>query len=118
MRIPPPDSLAASKIYTGARHRICFSIKYSFSSNPGSSLSSVNYANIKAGIELINNMMKHGEGINYEDLLVVCPFAAQAYLWKVQLDIQLPGSGISVVTIGKSQGSETKWVLFRCYNCE
>lgn len=112
MRRPPPDSLAASNIYKGARHRICFSIKDSFSSNPGSSLSSVNYANIKAGIEVIDNMMKHSEGLTYQDLQVVCPFAAQADLWKAQLDIQLPGSVISVVTIGKSQGSEAKWVLF------
>lgn len=74
--------------------------------------SSINFANVNAGIAFLKAFAASNARIDTGDLMVVCPFTAQAELWKEQLAFQWPGSKVTVVTTGKSQGNEARLALF------
>jgi AAA domain len=110
---PAPADAVCRSLLSRSYDRVAINVWNGHSSFPRSGgTSSVNFANINAGIAFLKAFAASNPRIDTADLMVVCPFTSQAELWKEQLKIQWPGSKVIVVTVGTSQGNEAKLCLF------
>ncbi|KAG4414829.1 hypothetical protein IFR04_012056, partial [Cadophora malorum] len=113
LRPAPEGALYHKEDYNVHYHRLALCVKDGFSSTPRAGSSTINHANINAGIAFLQEIVRQSNGdIRTKDLMVITPFSAQAELWREQIKIQWPGSEATVSTVGSCQGNEAKLALF------
>ncbi|KAL2069863.1 hypothetical protein VTL71DRAFT_14542 [Oculimacula yallundae] len=107
---PPVDARHHRIVQRGLKkfHRIAFNVADSYSSLSVKGNSTVNYGNVDAGISLLLYLVENLSTLTGKDIMVGTPFAAQADVWRQQLNIRWPNSGVEIVTDGIWQGKRKK----------
>ncbi|PVH87612.1 hypothetical protein DL98DRAFT_649238 [Cadophora sp. DSE1049] len=93
-------------------HRLALNVVDGRSSPPARGNSTVNHANVDAGIAFLMHLVENSsEIITGNDIMIGTPFVSQAEIWRQQLSIRWPESGVEVLTGGISQGKEKRLMV-------
>ena len=106
--LPPAEARHHRAMREGheSYHRLDLNVADGHSSLPAKGNSTVNFANVDAGITFLMHLVASCSAmVTGNDIMIGTPFVSQAEIWRQQLSIRWPESGIEVLTVSYTQQS-------------